>query len=68
MAKKIKGWKGKLKASERKHLSECGITTKYSMQKQIEFMKKEDARDIEPTLKIICWDCKHIAIKLGMWK
>jgi hypothetical protein len=55
----------KLNKTDRKHLRENKIFTKYQMQKQIDFLQK--TRKEHPDNPYPCYDCVHIAKKLGMW-
>jgi len=56
----------KLPKKDKKHLRENNIYTKYQFEKQVEFMKKE--RDTPNSNPILCWDCIHIAVKIGLWQ
>lgn len=55
----------KLNKTDRKHLREMKIYTKYQFQKQVDFLKEQ----FKTTDRgIVCWDCLQIAKKLGMWE
>jgi len=56
----------KLNKTDRKHLKEMNICTKYQFEKQVKYMKEE--LDKHPTEIFICWECRKIADKLGMWE
>ena len=55
----------KLNKTDRKHLREMNIYTKYQFEKQVEHMKNELKK--HPTERFVCLDCRRIADKLGMW-
>jgi hypothetical protein len=50
---------------EQKHLRELKINTLYKFRNQIKFLKEE--REKHPDRPYPCYDCIHIARKLGMW-
>ena len=60
----MKTWKQKLNKKEVKHLTECGIKTKYDLERQKNFMLEERKKII--TERIYCWECHTILRKLGM--
>ena len=55
----------KLNKTDRKHLKEMNINTKYKFQEQIIFLKGEQKKTADN--RILCYDCIHIARKLGLW-
>lgn len=57
--------KKKLNKKEQKHLKEMKIDRKYLFERQIKFLKEE--REKYPDRPYPCYECVHIARKLGMW-
>lgn len=57
-------WDQKLNKKEKAHLRKWA-RTKADFKRQVDHMKKEMEKD--PNSRIICWDCRMIAEKLGMW-
>jgi len=55
----------KLNKTDRKHLREMNIDSKYFFEKQIAFLKEEHEKN--PNKPYLCYDCIRIARKLGMW-
>jgi hypothetical protein len=55
-----------LTKKEQKHLRENKIRTLYDMRKQVAFLK--DMKEKYPDYQYPCYDCLHIAKKLGMWE
>lgn len=55
----------KINKTDRKHLREMHIYTKYMFQEQVRFLKAE--RDKDPSQPYRCYDCVRIARKLDMW-
>ena len=55
-----------LNKTEQKHLRENKIDTKYQFEEQVKFLK--ETREKEPDRAFPCYDCLHIAKKLGMWE
>ena len=55
----------KLNKTDRKHLKEMNIDRRYLFEKQITFLKEEHEKN--PYNPYLCYDCIHIARKLGMW-
>ena len=55
----------KLNKTDRKHLREMKINTKWQFTEQVAFLKKE--RTEHPDRPYPCYDCIRIAKKLGMW-
>ena len=60
----MKKW-STLSKKDKKHLRESNIKTKWQFEEQVKFMKNEFKK--HPQERIICYDCKNIAIKLKMW-
>lgn len=58
-------WNSKLNKKERAHLRENKIRYKYQMEEQVKFLKEEQKKD--PIKRFFCWECRDIAVKLGMW-
>jgi len=56
----------KLNKSDREHLKEMKLITKYKFEKQVEFLKEEKKK--HPDRPYPCHDCIVIARKLGMWE
>lgn len=52
-------WQQKLTKEERKHLRKNGITTLYELKEIREWQTRL-------TDKVVCWDCKSIARKVGI--
>jgi hypothetical protein len=49
-----------LTKKEQKHLTESGINSIEGMKRQVVLMKKQDNN-------CVCFECKHISKKLGLW-
>ena len=62
MTSKRKTWNGILNKKEREHLRENKIRYKYQMIEQVRFLKENDRTGIH-----FCFECRSIAMKLGMW-
>lgn len=56
----------KLNKTDRKHLRENKIYTKYQFLEQVDFLKQEKKKGSDEG-RILCHDCLHIARKLGLW-
>jgi len=63
---KSKTWKQRLTKKQRNHLLENGIRTKIQMQEQVIFLKGEVLKR-DPLASFPCWECREIAIRLGLW-
>ncbi|OGM01485.1 hypothetical protein A3K72_01660 [Candidatus Woesearchaeota archaeon RBG_13_36_6] len=55
----------KLNKTDRKHLRDSGILTRYQMMKQVTYL--QDLKLKNPDRPYGCYDCVRIAKKLGMW-
>lgn len=53
-----------LTKKEQKHLREMKVDTIYKFHNQIKFLKEEIKKEPD---RVLCFDCIHIAKKLGMW-
>jgi hypothetical protein len=63
MSKKPK-WQKPLTKTEIRHLKEMGVTTLKAARKNFAHQKKMRSSAPEPMLEP-CWDCRHIAKKMG---
>lgn len=55
----------KLNKAEKKHLREMKLTTLEKFKKQIQFLKEDRVK--HPDQQYLCYECIHIAKKLGLW-
>lgn len=62
---KKKLW-SKLPKKDKKHLRSMSIFTKWQFEEQIKHMKKHCKEQPDYPMGI-CWECRTIADKLGLW-
>jgi len=61
-----KPWKQRLTKKQREHLNSSKITYKWQLMEQKEHIKKQLEK--HPQERIICWECREILNRLGLWK
>ena len=56
----------KLPKKDKKHLRESNILYKWQFEQQVKFMKERQEENPDRH-NVVCWECRKIADKLGLW-